>query len=1000
MSETVLARAIHLLTLSAYAWDDDRKVGGTERGSIFFNSATVPTQQSWVDTVLLANPSEIMNCNMYEDEANILQLLNRLSDEGETDMSCTQDKSIRSGAAWICQYAINNSKRAATLLHKSVDCLKIGEPRSSESEKKRRSREARERIMKKMNEKMAEFMQSVEGNNEEAIEEVVQASSTNRERPDDFTGQDVCSSAAQNVDQSDIFDQVGDHADANIRLLDSRPRCFICAEDGDFTRNIEEKVQEKKSEKVIAFCAFAQASTVLKGETRIPNPEKCDDLSNFVGTHVSLCGHTVHTSCIDSHLKDAIDFRRNEFKCPVCRRLSNCLVPFIDVGSDWVQSPQQLSAKKLTNTIDNTSSFLEENNPLSLHNFLIESQWWAARNNSDLIWDGRSAFIHLESTGQITSSDDERVNMVASSNFNRPRRKHQSFLGKKDLYKAWSSAMWTPSCVRCPAKGRSLGNTTSTTMTEAWRRFMDQLAELSYKVDLKRLGERNLMLNSGEFRHYYVEKGLYNGDSLAPGLLFSEMNRQEISREKLVSKLFTSIQAFTYSCCSEEMECRRLAKLRSSTNYRSKYGVERFALENALLILPKPSATADGGTQPFMGRIGRLRHFALAILAAISPVSREIVHLSMDLPSSNEDKYNAFTRAPIVFPLLCGHILTHTVSSICGIFGYERALSDSKGNPSHFIHSLQNRLSPSADVFADCSQMIKIGFLARLLQALLGYLSYFGIDTSRGGNTQFDESKIVYILEQIGESTNFESGREISIWETSCFSLLKYALGSRFPQLRSTAFQSHSHKITETKITDFFEEACHKAKNDVFTFLCSTGFIMQVLIPGSASLFDENEQNYKKGSDDRLIGLMEILSIESVEKQLSSAIVCDVLMHWYNSSVPQTSNKLALSTRIGFRGQDWPLQNEDTLQVEEYSQKTIPFLGGCHIHGYCNKDRLQIQALPVSYTDLYAELSQSCSSELTAVCLVCGEVRTVYFVLLFPIQMTFNSNHAFPYVGS
>ena len=473
--------------------------------------------------------------------------------------------------------------------------------------------------------------------------------------------------------------------------------------------------------------------------------------------------------------------------------------------------------------------------------------------------------------------------------------------------------------------------------------------------------------------------------SMTASSMFSEMNRQEFSREKLISKLFTSIQAFTYSCCSEEMECRRLAQLENPTDFRTKYGVERFALGNSLLILPKPTTTTDGGNQPFTGKIGRLRHLALAILAAISPVSREIVHLSMDLPSSNEEKYNSFTRAPIVFPLLCGHVLTHTVSSICSIFGYERALSDSRGNPSHFIHSKQNQLPQSVDIFADCSQMIKLGFLGRLLQALLGHLQNFEIDSSRGENIQFDERKIVLLLEQIGESTNLETGREISVWEASCFSLLKNALDCRFPQLRRLSFEAHSHKIAKTQITDFFEVVCDKAEKDVFIFLCSCGFITQVLIPGCASLFDQNEQINKDSSDDRLSVLMDVMSIESVETQLSSAIVHDIVRHWYNSSVPQTSNTLAASTRITFRGQDWPLQNQRSLEIEEKTHKTVSFIGGCHIYGHHNKNRLRIQALPVSYTDLYAELSQSCTSELTAVCLVCGEVRAFVFCVDFAI---------------
>ena len=270
----------------------------------------------------------------------------------------------------------------------------------------------------------------------------------------------------------------------------------------------------KKTEKVLAFCAFAQASTVLNGGAGVPNPQKSNDLSNYVGTHVSLCGHAVHTCCIEAHLRDSDDrlegTRRSEFKCPVCRQLSNCLVPFIDAGLDWARNYNEPFA---TGREESNTSAMRESD-LSLHHFLSKSKWWAARNDSDLIWDGRSAFIHLESNEQAPL-EGEKASVDESYH---PRRKLQSSLGKKDLYKAWSSAMWTPSSVRFPARGVHSDVTTSANVTEVWRRCMDQIADVSFKADLKRLGEENLALNFGEFRHYHVEKKLSNGERIALGL--------------------------------------------------------------------------------------------------------------------------------------------------------------------------------------------------------------------------------------------------------------------------------------------------------------------------------------------------------------------------------------------------------------------------------------------------------------------------------------------------
>jgi hypothetical protein len=46
--------------------------------------------------------------------------------------------------------------------------------------------------------------------------------------------------------------------------------------------------------------------------------------------------------------------------------------------------------------------------------------------------------------------------------------------------------------------------------TVVWRRLMDQICDVAYKADSKRLGEENLHDDFGEFRHYVTEKFAYN----------------------------------------------------------------------------------------------------------------------------------------------------------------------------------------------------------------------------------------------------------------------------------------------------------------------------------------------------------------------------------------------------------------------------------------------------------------------------------------------------------
>ena len=91
----------------------------------------------------------------------------------------------------------------------------------------------------------------------------------------------------------------------------------------------------------------------------------------------------------------------------------------------------------------------------------------------------------------------------------------------------------------------------------------------------------------------------------------SDVQRQELSREKLLSKLMMSVQAFTYSCSCEAHEVRRLirkltvaankvAGMSDEANFDSiysKYGITGVVCDGKLIIMPRPSANEDDGCQ-------------------------------------------------------------------------------------------------------------------------------------------------------------------------------------------------------------------------------------------------------------------------------------------------------------------------------------------------------------------------------------------------------------------
>ncbi len=523
MSETILGRVVHLLTLGIYAWegasasDNWRKDGGGGTGSVFHDIENTPTQRDWVERILLQKPELIMGSKAYSNEENTLLLLHKLTNVGGSDKFKVQDRSIQSGAAWICEYATRNSSEAARLLGDNNDVLSTeGADGTTETDLQRRRREAKERIMKKMRERMTNFANSVE-----VIQNDSDHADENKDTTEDPQMTDVSSamltdsvsdtrrpprtpdSALSHEDNLDTNVQVSADAGtvdkvnidlSNGRLFRECPRCIICGDDGTLPPDNKEEISRKP--RVLAFIGYIQPSTVIKDGGGIPS-DSDNSTRHLVGTHVSLCGHAIHASCCDAHLKDSSQRedrldrleggRRGEFKCPLCRRLSNCLVPFIDVDRSWAQN------EELAHNMDENTSIPR------LHDFLSTSKWWTSRNDDLSTWNGRCSFIPK------ANPNDTVVKI----------------LGKKDLCRAWSTVLFSP-----PRSGLEAHHTpedsyrrsvisSSTAATDVWRRILDQVSEISYKADSKRVGEERLQKNLGEFRHYLVEKVAYNEDNEA-----------------------------------------------------------------------------------------------------------------------------------------------------------------------------------------------------------------------------------------------------------------------------------------------------------------------------------------------------------------------------------------------------------------------------------------------------------------------------------------------------
>ena len=158
----------------------------------------------------------------------------------------------------------------------------------------------------------------------------------------------------------------------------------------------------------------------------------------------------------------------------------------------------------------------------ALHVFLSTSKWWATRNDKSVSWDSQCTFS--------TKKDDTKTSELPY--VSSPRQsliKLQSKFGKKELISAWNSVLRTPRLVTRRVRSSSADRSPTFTYnpnevsrekesnSDVLRRFIDQVSDVAYRADMRRIGEENLLSNFGEFRHYLSEKAVYNKDNRAAG---------------------------------------------------------------------------------------------------------------------------------------------------------------------------------------------------------------------------------------------------------------------------------------------------------------------------------------------------------------------------------------------------------------------------------------------------------------------------------------------------
>jgi Proteolysis_6 C-terminal len=410
-----------------------------------------------------------------------------------------------------------------------------------------------------------------------------------------------------------------------------------------------------------------------------------------------------------------------------------------------------------------------------------------------------------------------------------------------------------------------------------------------------------------------------------------------MSREKLLSKLLLSIQAFTYSCCSEAFEARRAFRkgLSSSSEVAkksqdssiesvlSRYGISGVVCDGRMVVMPHPSAEEDGGAWPFDGRLGKLRYFGLTVMAAAGAVAADLVQLVLGFPlqTSEADPLGMAVdvpeRAPIAYPVLFGNVLTHVVAAMCATCGRARARSDSldvvwpipfSSRGSFAFSDLIGNVKTVDSVVEDCEGFLKLGMLARMLQVLLGSLD---VSPSRFDNAFAWIAALNKIILSADGISLMDRG-----WMQSCVKLLEIAVSSQV--LDSAASNTTA---SGNPSLDQLREACTLAAWAAGSFLVDAGTVFQVLVPGGMAKYaNSSDLRCETTAASPLSTLEKTLSyfkLEPIDQMLQSQLVQVVVANWFGTACrhakaevgpdeASTSLRSRLYRTQGFHVFDWP----------------------------------------------------------------------------------------------
>jgi len=288
---------------------------------------------------------------------------------------------------------------------------------------------------------------------------------------------------------------------------------------------------------------------------------------------------------------------------------------------------------------------------------------------------------------------------------------------------------------------------------------------------------------------------------------------------------------------------------------------------------------------------------------------------------------------------------------------------------------------------------VALGFIAKVLQALLSQFHLHG-ENNILSNHQI-RKKEEELIANLSKTQKIHDQSYIrDDWLSSCRLLLLQALGYSNNKRSDGSYKlesNHSPSLEESRFMNEFTQACQRARMNAEPFLRDALLILQLAMPPWSDQIRQTDEKLARDGNtlETLEQLQLLIGMAPLKELLQSSLVCDIVGGWYSASKETSSLCPEFNLHYSIREVDWPLNQVMIIDHSRYPKgliqseislpepnNTVPLMGiAVPSLLRVNTGQPCLDAVPLSYTDLYAQVSDLLPTcDQCAFCFLCGQV--------------------------